>query len=174
MSTPETEAANRQTQRELYGEPIADIVGRITSALGLTQGRLAEVIGLSAPMLSQLVSARRVKIGNPAVLGRLQSLADLAVGPALAAEEREARLAAIHDEQPTMSTMRDAGAVHALRAAAPSEERRRAGRPGRRWSLSRRRRSPGYLRQGRAAGRRCPQARTRLRRVARRACFAPE
>lgn len=116
---------NRQTQRELYGEPIADIVGRITSALGLTQGRLAEVIGLSAPMLSQLVSARRVKIGNPAVLARLQSLADLAVGPALSAEEREARLAAIHDEQPTMSTMRDAGAVHALRAAAPSEELQR-------------------------------------------------
>ncbi|AQP44733.1 helix-turn-helix domain-containing protein [Tessaracoccus flavus] len=116
---------NRQTQRELYGEPIADIVGRITSALGLTQGRLAEVIGLSAPMLSQLVSARRVKIGNPAVLARLQSLADLAVGPALSLEEREARLAAIHDEQPTMSTMRDAGAVHALRAAAPSEELQR-------------------------------------------------
>lgn len=116
---------NRQTQRELYGEPIADIVGRITSALGLTQGRLAEVIGLSAPMLSQLVSARRVKIGNPAVLARLQSLADLAVGPALSSEEREARLAAIHDEQPTMSTMRDAGAVHALRAAAPSEELQR-------------------------------------------------
>ena len=121
MSTPETEAANRQTQRELYGEPIADIVGRITSALGLTQGRLAEVLGLSAPMLSQLVSARRVKIGNPAVLGRLQSLTDLAaVAPTLTADEKERRLSAIHDAQPTMSTMRDAGAVEALRAAAPA------------------------------------------------------
>lgn len=126
MSTPETEAANRQTQRELYGEPIADIVGRITSALGLTQGRLAEVLGLSAPMLSQLVSARRVKIGNPAVLGRLQSLTDLAaVAPTLTADEKERRLSAIHDAQPTMSTMRDAGAVEALRAAAPAEELRR-------------------------------------------------
>ena len=126
MSTPEAEAANRRTQRELYGEPIADIVGRITSALGLTQGRLAEVLGLSAPMLSQLISARRVKIGNPAVLGRLQSLTDLAVvGASLPTEEKERRLAAIHDDQPTMSTMRDAGAVNALRASATPEELRR-------------------------------------------------
>lgn len=124
MSTPED--VNRQTQRELYGEPVADIVGRIMSSLGLTQVRLAEVLGLSAPMLSQLIGARRVKIGNPAVLGRLQSLTDLAaVGPALTADEKERRLAAIHEAQPTMSTMRDAGAVDALRAAAPAEELRR-------------------------------------------------
>ena len=124
MSTPED--VNRQTQRELYGEPVADIVGRIMSSLGLTQVRLAEVLGLSAPMLSQLIGARRVKIGNPAVLGRLQSLTDLAaVGPGLTADEKERRLAAIHEAQPTMSTMRDAGAVHALRAAAPSEELQR-------------------------------------------------
>jgi predicted transcriptional regulator len=124
MSTPED--VNRQTQRELYGEPVADIVGRIMSSLGLTQVRLAEVLGLSAPMLSQLIGARRVKIGNPAVLGRLQSLTDLAaVGPGLTADEKERRLAAIHEAQPTMSTMRDAGAVDALRAAAPAEELRR-------------------------------------------------
>lgn len=124
MSTPED--VNRQTQRELYGEPVADIVGRIMSSLGLTQVRLAEVLGLSAPMLSQLIGARRVKIGNPAVLGRLQSLTDLAaVGPGLTADEKERRLAAIHEAQPTMLTMRDAGAVDALRAAAPAEELRR-------------------------------------------------
>lgn len=124
MSTPED--VNRQTQRELYGEPVADIVGRIMSSLGLTQVRLAEVLGLSAPMLSQLIGARRVKIGNPAVLGRLQSLTDLAaVGPGLTADEKERRLAAIHEAQPTMSTVRDAGAVDALRAAAPAEELRR-------------------------------------------------
>jgi len=124
MSAPED--VNRQTQRELYGEPVADIVGRIMSSLGLTQVRLAEVLGLSAPMLSQLIGARRVKIGNPAVLGRLQSLTDLAaVGPGLTADEKERRLAAIHEAQPTMSTMRDAGAVDALRAAAPAEELRR-------------------------------------------------
>ena len=124
MSTPED--VNRQTQRELYGEPVADIVGRIMSSLGLTQVRLAEVLGLSAPMLSQLIGARRVKIGNPAVLGRLQSLTDLAaVGPGLTADEKERRLAAIHEAQPTMSTMRDAGAVDALRAAAPAEDLRR-------------------------------------------------
>jgi len=124
MSAPED--VNRQTQRELYGEPVADIVGRIMSSLGLTQVRLAEVLGLSAPMLSQLIGARRVKIGNQAVLGRLHSLTDLAaVGPGLTADEKERRLAAIHEAQPTMSTMRDAGAVDALRAAAPAEELRR-------------------------------------------------
>ena len=35
------------------------------------------------------------------------------------------RTAAIHEALPTMSTMRDAGAVDALRAAAPAEELRR-------------------------------------------------
>ena len=76
--------------------------------------------------MGQLIGARRVKIGNPAVLGRLQSLSDLAaVGPGLTADEKERRLAAIHEAQPTMSTMRDAGAVDALRAAAPAEELRR-------------------------------------------------
>lgn len=121
MSTAED--ANRQTQRDLYGEPIADIVGRIISTLGLTQGRVAEILGLSAPMLSQLIGARRVKIGNPAVLGRLQSLTALATtGSTLSTQEKELRLAAIHDAQPTMTTMRDAGAIDALRAAAPSEE----------------------------------------------------
>jgi hypothetical protein len=44
----------------------------------LTLGQLAGVIGLSAPMLSQLVSGQRAKIGNPAVLSRLQALVALA------------------------------------------------------------------------------------------------
>ncbi|WP_420323160.1 DNA-binding protein [Kribbella catacumbae] len=47
---------------------------RIGGTLGLTQARLAEAIGLSAPMLSQLMSGQRVKIGNPAVVSRLHSL----------------------------------------------------------------------------------------------------
>ena len=52
-----------------------------------------------------------------------QSLADLAVvGPSLSADDKERRLAAIHDAQPTMSTMRAAGAVDALRASATPEE----------------------------------------------------
>jgi transcriptional regulator with XRE-family HTH domain len=64
-------ALNRGRQRELYGAPLGDRVRRLTTALGITQARLARTLGMSPAMLSQLVSARRVKIGDPAVLARL-------------------------------------------------------------------------------------------------------
>jgi transcriptional regulator with XRE-family HTH domain len=64
-------ARNRDRQRELYGEPLGDRIRRAQAALGVSQARLAEGLGLSSAMLSQLVSARRVKIGDPAVLARL-------------------------------------------------------------------------------------------------------
>jgi len=64
-------ARNRERQRELYGEPLGDRVRRLQAALGVSQARLAEGLGLSGAMLSQLVSARRVKIGDPAVLARM-------------------------------------------------------------------------------------------------------
>jgi transcriptional regulator with XRE-family HTH domain len=64
-------AQNRGRQRELYGCALGDRVRGLTTALGITQARLARAVGLSPAMLSQLVSARRVKIGDPAVLARL-------------------------------------------------------------------------------------------------------
>lgn len=70
--------ANRVAQQQLYGEPLADVFGRLMGAFGYTQGALAATLGISAPMLSQLMSANRVKIGNPAVVLRLQALQDLA------------------------------------------------------------------------------------------------
>jgi transcriptional regulator with XRE-family HTH domain len=63
--------ANRERQRALYGAPLGDRVRRLTSTLGVSQARLARALGMSTAMLSQLVSARRVKIGDPAVLARL-------------------------------------------------------------------------------------------------------
>ncbi|MEU4198070.1 DNA-binding protein [Kribbella sp. NPDC026611] len=75
-------AQNLQQQIELYGEPLGDTVRRIVGPLMLTQGGLAQLLGLSAPMLSQLVNGQRVKIGNPGVLARLRAaseLADLAI-----------------------------------------------------------------------------------------------
>lgn len=65
---------NRERQRELYGAPLGDRVRRLTGALGISQARLARTLGLSPAMLSQLVSARRVKIGDPAVLARMLML----------------------------------------------------------------------------------------------------
>jgi hypothetical protein len=67
-------ARNRGRQRELYGAPLGDRLRRLTAGLGITQGRLAQALGVSPAMLSQLASARRVKIGDPAVLARLQLL----------------------------------------------------------------------------------------------------
>lgn len=71
--------ANRHQQQQLYGEPIAAIVGRVGQRLGMNQAQTARAIGLSAPMLSHLVTARRVKIGNPHALARLRALNDLAL-----------------------------------------------------------------------------------------------
>lgn len=62
---------NQELQRELYGEPLGDRLRRLQAALAVTQARLAEALGVSPTMLSQLISGRRVKIGNPAVLARL-------------------------------------------------------------------------------------------------------
>ncbi|WP_446666763.1 hypothetical protein [Flexivirga sp. B27] len=70
--------ARRASQAELYGEPLSAIIESIGGSLGLTQGRIAQVLGVSAPMLSHLVSARRVKIGNPMAHTRLLQLRALA------------------------------------------------------------------------------------------------
>jgi predicted transcriptional regulator len=68
----------RELQRGWYGEPLGDLFRRLIGGLGLNQARLAGVLGLSAPMLSQLMSGQRAKIGNPAVVQRLQALQELA------------------------------------------------------------------------------------------------
>jgi transcriptional regulator with XRE-family HTH domain len=67
-------AANRERQRELYGVVLGDLVRSLTGALHISQARLAQALGISPAMLSQLASARRVKIGDPAVLARLRLL----------------------------------------------------------------------------------------------------
>ncbi len=61
-------------QEELYGESWATRFARIRAAYGLSQGKLAQTLGLSAPMVSQLASGQRVKISNPAVLARIVAL----------------------------------------------------------------------------------------------------
>lgn len=68
----------RELQSSWYGEPLGTLFRRLISDLGLNQARLATVLGLSAPMLSQLMSGQRAKIGNPAVVQRVQALQELA------------------------------------------------------------------------------------------------
>src|SRR5690606_1740265 len=74
----ETVERNREAQREAYGEPLAETFRRLMGAFELNQASLARLLGMSPPMLSQLMSAQRVKIGNPAVLHRMQALEELA------------------------------------------------------------------------------------------------
>lgn len=73
----ETTARARELQRSWYGEPLGALFRRLIDDLGLNQARLAAVLGLSAPMLSQLMSGQRAKIGNPAVVQRVQALQEL-------------------------------------------------------------------------------------------------
>ncbi|HEX5567145.1 MAG TPA: DNA-binding protein [Streptomyces sp.] len=74
----EATAKARELQSQWYGEPLGTLFRRLIDDLGLNQARLATVLGLSAPMLSQLMSGQRAKIGNPAVVQRVQALQELA------------------------------------------------------------------------------------------------
>ena len=75
----EATARARELQSNWYGEPLGTLFRRLIDDLGLNQARLASVLGLSAPMLSQLMSGQRAKIGNPAVVQRVKALQELSL-----------------------------------------------------------------------------------------------
>jgi transcriptional regulator with XRE-family HTH domain len=112
-------AVNRRRQRALYGAPLGDRVRRLTTTLGITQARLAHTLGLSPAMLSQLASARRVKIGDPAVLARLQLLdRRCGAGPPATRDEVDALLDEVAGTRFRWAPAAGAPA-EALRAVAP-------------------------------------------------------
>ena len=123
-------------QTEMYGEPLGRRFGRLLDGYGLSQARLAAVVGLSAPMLSQLMSGQRAKISNPAVLGRLVRLEELAASVGADPAAREAALADVQGSRPTLHTGQltsrapagpDRGAcVRALAGQVPADVLRRA------------------------------------------------
>jgi transcriptional regulator with XRE-family HTH domain len=88
---------NLQLQRDWYGEPLGDRVRRLVVAFDISQAYLADVLGISAPMLSQVMSGRRAKIGNPAVLARLIMLERKVLVPDVAAGKKEAMARALED-----------------------------------------------------------------------------
>lgn len=115
---------NIDQQIRLYGQPLSERFGGVVSAYGITQRRLAEVLGLSAPMLSQLSSGRRIKIGNPAVYERLVMLEERA-----GSAEPETVLHQVQESQPVLTTTQihtgtptEAQAVASLAAVVPPEE----------------------------------------------------
>ena len=58
--------------------PLSDVFKRCGQALGLNQAELSRLLGISAPMLSQLINARRIKIANPVAAARLTRMVSLA------------------------------------------------------------------------------------------------
>lgn len=98
-------ARNVAQQREWYGEPLGDRVRRLVVAFDVSQAQLADVLGLSPPMLSQLMSGRRAKIGNPAVLARMVMLERRVLTPEVASGDPAAirtALDEIRDSRPTV------------------------------------------------------------------------
>jgi transcriptional regulator with XRE-family HTH domain len=108
--TDEVVARNRRQQTEWYGEPLGERVRRLVERLDLSQTAFADILGLSAPMLSQLMSGHRAKISNPAVLSRLMAVEALVNGAdfeLLPAREVRDRLDAIRqDATPSSTTTR--------------------------------------------------------------------
>src|ERR1700704_3465490 len=88
---------NIALQRGWYGEPLGDRVRRLVVAFDVSQAFLAEVLGISAPMLSQVMSGRRAKIGNPSVLARMIMLERKGLVPDVAAGKPEAMKEAMSD-----------------------------------------------------------------------------
>ncbi|MGV9299464.1 MULTISPECIES: XRE family transcriptional regulator [Amycolatopsis] len=96
---------NIALQREWYGEPLGDRVRRLVVAFDVSQAFLAEVLGISAPMLSQVMSGRRAKIGNPVVLARMIMLERKILVPEVAAGDRDAMQAALEDVRDSRPTV---------------------------------------------------------------------
>lgn len=70
----EQQLRNRHEQTRLYGAPLGDLVTEVSETLHISQARIARLLGISAPMVSQLASGHRTKIGNPTAVLRLQQL----------------------------------------------------------------------------------------------------
>ena len=92
-----------EEQQRLYGATVGESVTRITAGLSLSQAAVARVLGVSAPMLSQVVNGHRVKFANPLTVQRLRSLLDLTeqVESGLDREAITPRLAEIADSGAT-------------------------------------------------------------------------
>jgi transcriptional regulator with XRE-family HTH domain len=104
-------------QTDMYGEPLGQRIGRLLAAYRISQARLAAVLGLSPPMLSQLMSGQRAKISNPAVFGRLVRLEELAAG-VTSGQARDAALDEVRQSRPTLHTGQLTGTAGPDRAAA--------------------------------------------------------
>lgn len=120
---------NRELQRRFYGEPLGDRLRRLLGALDVSQAALAAALRVSSPQLSQLMSGRRVKIGTPAVLGRLvlleQAVARYGAGGRPTTPDRAA-VTRLLDEVRAAEPLAPAGSYDLLRTVAGPDELARA------------------------------------------------
>lgn len=109
-------------QIALYGEPWAGRIRRLLDGYRIPQSRLAGVVGLSAPMLSQLINVQRVKISNPTVFARIVRLEEIANQHAGDPAALAAGLDEVAASTPVLSTVRSGlhGAESGGREAAAS------------------------------------------------------
>ena len=112
MGEVEAIRRNLDRQREYYGEPFGERARRLVVGFGISQAQLAKVLGISAPMLSQVMSGRRQKMANPAALARMVLLERTL----LTAPGQQQR----HDELAEIRAATGTDAV--LSAAAPGRE----------------------------------------------------
>lgn len=106
-------------QRALYGAPLGERFGVVLKEYGISQRTLAATLGLSAPMLSQLANAQRIKIGNPAVYARLVMLEER-----IQEEDKATVLAEVRGSDPVLTTqVRQTSSQNADDGAAPGHDR---------------------------------------------------
>jgi transcriptional regulator with XRE-family HTH domain len=123
VEDPKIVQRNLALQREWYGEPLGDRVRRLVRAFNVSQAALADALGISAPMLSQVMSGRRAKIGNPSVLARMIMLERKIFIPDVAAGKPEAireALADVRESRPQVGrdVLKVDGSVEATNAIA--------------------------------------------------------
>lgn len=111
-------------QEAIYGTTLATRFGSVMRIYGLSQRALSDVLGLSAPMLSQLIHGQRTKIGNPAVYERLVMLESRAAEPDRARVLEEVRQSnpvltgQLSTSQATSSSISSLASPEQLRAVA--------------------------------------------------------
>src|SRR3546814_13237585 len=71
-------ADRRRQQAELYGDPVDVLAQKAQQLMGLGLAELADVIGLSTPMLVKLVHCERIRIGNDVAMSRMARLPEFA------------------------------------------------------------------------------------------------
>ena len=108
-------------QRALYGSTLADRFSEVMEHYALTQRELAGILGLSAPMLSQLIHAQRIKIGNPAVYERLVMLETRTSEP-----DRAKILDEVRASHPILSSQQTATTLPLYQLATPEQLRNTA------------------------------------------------